>query len=230
MLVLAAVALLLIFASIAANNSILKNRQVINPNDFSTNITNKYFSLPVGRKIVYQTKTNEGIEKDEIVITGETKIIDGVNTLVYSDKVWLNNLLVEDARDYLAQHTNGDLWYFGEDVDNYDKGKFVNHSGAWIAGIKGAQPGIWIKENPQVGETYKQEYWAHEAEDTATVLALHETVKLPYGTFTDCLKTYDWTPLNPADMENKYYCPELKTVVLEVDLATKERTEITSIK
>lgn len=202
----------------------------INPHDFSTTITNKYFTLPVGTKFIYEAHTSEGLERNEIVITGETKIVNGVTTLVYSDKVWLNGQLAEVTRDYLAQHKNGDIWYFGEEVDNYVKGKLVNHGGSWLAGTNGAQPGFWVKENPRMGESYRQEYFPQEAEDMADVIALNKTVTTPYGTFTDCLQTRDWTPLDPASLEYKYYCPEVHMLVVEHDIPTGEEAQLIDIQ
>ena len=92
----------------------------INPADFTTEITNKYFALPVGKKLTYET-TEQGrvTERIEIEILQETMTIEGVETVVYLDKEYKNGQLVEETRDYLAQHKNGDVWYFGEDVDNY---------------------------------------------------------------------------------------------------------------
>lgn len=203
----------------------------INPGDFTTTFTNKYFTLKSGQKIVYEADTEEGVEKVEITISGATKKVKGVTTLVYRDKVFLDKELVEDTRDYLAQNKKtGDVWYFGEDVDNYEGGKLVDHDGSWLAGEDGARPGIWVKANPKVGETYCQEYFEGEAEDKATVKAVNERVKIGIGTYTKCLKTLDWTPLDADSRENKYYCPQVGTTVLVKDLVDGKRTELVSVK
>jgi hypothetical protein len=120
------------------DNSILAGQDYnpeINPADFTTQITNTYFSLPVGKKMVYQAKTEGGVENIEVLITGETKSVMGVETLIVWDRVWVNGELIEDTRDYLAQDGEGNVWYFGEDVDNYEKGKLKDHDGAWLAGV-----------------------------------------------------------------------------------------------
>ena len=194
--------------------------------DFSTTITNPWLTLMPGRKFTYQGQTAEGLERVEIEITGATKTVMGVETVVYSDHVWLNGELAEDTRDYLAQDSAGNVWYFGEDVDNYENGEITDHDGSWLAGTDGAQPGIWFKANPQVGGEYRQEYYAGEAEDTAEVLSTNETVSTPVGEFTGCVKTYDWTPLDPDAQEHKYYCPVVGGLVLEVDLQTNDRVEL----
>ena len=200
------------------------------PGDFSPKITNKYVTLGKGTKLVYEGKTEDGLERVEITISGKTKKIMGVNTLVYRDKVWLDGELVEDTWDYLAQHKNGDVWYFGEDVNNYENGKLVDHEGSWLAGKDGAKPGIWVKANPQVGEVYRQEYLKGEAEDMVRVLSIKEKVKVPYGSFTNCLKTYDFTPLDLDSKENKYYCPGVGALVQETDQATGDKVKLIEVR
>ena len=76
----------------------------INPSDFTTDITNKYFTLPVGKKMIFDAETKDGPENIEIHITGETKVIEGVTTLVYLDTVRKDGRIYEITKDYLAQH------------------------------------------------------------------------------------------------------------------------------
>ena len=202
----------------------------INPEDFTTTITNKYFSLPVGKKMVYEADTEKGPEKIEITITGETKVIAGVTTLVYTDTVHLNGVIHEITRDYLAQHKNGDVWYFGEEVDNYDaKGKLKDHAGTFIHGKDGAKAGIWMKAEQKVGDSYRQEYYKGEAEDMRDTVEVGITVKTKLGTFNDCVKVYDWTPLDLKSREHKYYCPSVGALVLNEHLETGKRSELTKI-
>lgn len=208
------------------------------PSDFTTNITNPFFTLIPGMKLIYLAETPDGTEKVEIQVTRKTKKIMGVTTLVYWDRVWLDGELVEDTRDYLAQNKNtGDVWYFGEEVDNYENGALVDHKGSWIADKdiidpptgKKAQPGIWIKANPQKNDRYLQEYYEGVAEDTVKIRSINEKVTVPYGTFKNCVKTYDFTPLDPQAQENKYYCPRvgpnIGALVLEKDVDSKVGSE-----
>lgn len=201
----------------------------IDPQQFTHVIDNKYFSLSKGRELTYQGQTPDGIEKIVISIPGDTKEIMGVTTLLYLDKVWIDGELVEDTIDYLAQDQEGNVWYFGEEVNNYVDGKLSDHAGSWIAGEDGALPGIWIKSKHTVNDTYKQEYYQGKAEDMRTVVSVMETVKIKLGDYTDCVNMYDWTPLDPEAKENKFYCPELGVMVLETK-PTGERVELISIK
>jgi hypothetical protein len=61
------------------------------------------------------------------------------------------------------------------------------------------------------------------------VVGLNETVTVPAGTWTGCVKTEDTTPLEPDVLEYKYYCPQVGTV-LEVDVEEDERVELKSVK
>ena len=108
---------------------------VINPSDFISKVDNKYFVLEPGTKFTYENKTDEGLERIEVTVTNEVKKVMGVTVTVVRDKVWLNNELVEDTKDWYAQDKEGNVWYFGEDVDNYESGKLKDHKGAWEAGV-----------------------------------------------------------------------------------------------
>lgn len=190
----------------------------IRPSDFTTNITNKYLTLPRGKRIVYKKETEDGLtERVVIRVTDKTKKVAlGVETLVYRDKVWLDadddgdfsqDELIEDTKDYLAQNRlTGDVWYFGEDVKNYEDGVFVGNDGSWQAGVDGALPGIWYKANPNKGDRYYQEYYVGEAEDQVRVVATDASVSVPYGSYRNCVKTFDFTRLDPSSLEYKYYC------------------------
>lgn len=66
--------------------------------------------------------------------------------------------------------------------------------------------------SPQVGDIYRQEFYAGEAEDQATVLQLDAKVSGPSGDYTDVLVTEDVTPLEPDLIEHKSYAPGVGVV------------------
>jgi hypothetical protein len=83
----------------------------------------------------------------------------------------------------------------------------VSTSGSWESGVDGALPGIIMMQDPLIGIWYRQEYYKGEAEDVAQVLSIGETMTVPYGTFTNCLRTLEYNPLEPGVEENKIYAP-----------------------
>lgn len=177
----------------------------INPANFTTRIDNPFFPLVPGTTFVYEGNDEEETLRDEFVVTSQTKVIQGVTCRVVRDKAFVAGELVEDTNDWFAQDKEGNVWYFGEDVKNIENGVVVNRNGSFQAGVNGAQAGIIMKANPKVGDTYFQERAPGIAEDEATVLALNSTVTVPRGTFTNCLKTRDFTRLEPNVAEEKYY-------------------------
>ena len=198
----------------------------INPKDFTTNITNPYFSLPVGKKLVFEGQTEDGFERIEITIPGDTREIMGVKTIVYKDIVKIDGVLVEETLDYLAQDKEGNVWYFGEEVDNYVDGKLNDHAGSFIAGVDGALPGIWLKGKNVVGDSYRQEYYKGEAEDIRDVVETGLALSTKVGDFNDCIKLYDWTPLDPKSKEHKYYCKGVAALVISEHLVKNTKMEL----
>jgi len=202
---------------------------VINPSDFSSNINNKYLSLTPGKKMVYEANTEDGLETIEVYVMNEKMNVLGVDTVVVWDRVWLDGELVEDTKDWYAQDKEGNVWYFGEESYEMLDGKIVSTAGSWKSGVDGAKPGIIMKKNPVIGDSYRQEYYKGEAEDMADIIALSQTVNTPYGNFKDCIQTYDYTPLDISSKEHKYYCSEVGGIVLEINLDGGERLELVGV-
>ena len=202
----------------------------IDPADFVSEIDNKYFPLKPGTTLVYEGKTEDGMERIEVTTTSDTRRVMGVECVVVRDKVFLDGSLIEDTFDWYAQDEKGNVWYFGENTKEYENGEVKSTSGSWEAGKDGAKPGIYMQADPKVGETYRQEYYEGEAEDMAKVLSLDESATVPYGSFDKLLMTRDWNPLEPGVIEQKYYAPGIGTV-LEVGVkGNSERVELIEIK
>src|SRR6185295_19976274 len=104
----------------------------------------------------------------------------------------------------------------------------VTVEGSWEAGVDGAFPGIAMKAQPAVDQSYRQEFLLGEAEDIAEVVSLNRTVNVPYGAFQHCLETEETTPLEPDANEHKYYAPGIG-FVLQVDVTTGTRNELIAI-
>jgi hypothetical protein len=145
---------------------------------------------------------------------------------ILEERAYEDGELIEVALDYFAQNSNGDVYYFGELVDNYVDGVLENHNGQWLAGEGDNEPGLFMPAAPQAGVTLTLEYAPGVAEDMATVLTLGATVDVPAGKYTNCLKTCDFTPLEPDVEEFKYYCPNVGMVKEEGDGAVLELVSI----
>lgn len=207
-------------------------RQEIDPADFSSTITNRYFPLSeLGPKVFEGTDTDpdtgEVIEtRLESRVLPDTIVVDGVTVTVLEETAFEDGELVELALDYFAQHRNGDVYYFGEAVDNYEAGALKDHHGQWLSGVDGAVAGVYIGAAPAVGITYEQELAPGVAEDKSEVLAVGETVSSPAGTYTDCVKTRDYTPLEPGIEEAKWHCAGVGLVREEGDGSVNELVSV----
>jgi uncharacterized membrane protein YkoI len=188
---------------------------VIDPANFVEGIDHPYFSLTPGTTWVYEGETELGLERIEVSVLPTTKLILGVVCTVVRDTVWLDGLLVEDTYDWYAQDRDGSVWYMGEETREYEDGVVVSTAGAWEAGVDGAQPGIIMEAEPQIGDSYRQEYYAGEAEDMAAVISLSDSASVSFGDFDHLVVTEEWTPLEPGVAEHKYYAQGVG-LVLEV--------------
>ena len=212
-----------------ADDASARYHPTIDAAGFSAVVNNPYFTLTPGTTYTYKGQGREGTEINKVMVTDQTKQVMGVTTRVVWDRVWLNEQLIEETYDWYAQDREGNVWYFGEDSKEHKKGKVVSTKGSWEAGVKGAQPGIVMQANPQPGEPYRQEYRKGEAEDMGQVMSVNETVKVPAGSFTDCVKTKDWSALQSGGVEHKYYSKEIGNVVLETEHGDRKRVELTEV-
>jgi hypothetical protein len=170
--------------------------------DFSKTIDNPYFPLPVGRTFLYRGAENGKKELDRMHVTGRTKTIAGITATVVSDNVYEPPpKLLEKTSDYYAQDNKGNVWYLGENTREFLGGGFVDTSGSWLTGVKGAKPGLIMKADPQVPDAYRQECLSGEAEDLAWVVAR--------GGPKHLLRTLEFSPLEPSIVERKVYRPRV---------------------
>ena len=192
----------------------------VDPADFTTEIDNAYWPMTVGSRWIYRETDLEGTEQRVVVtVTDKTKqIANGVEARVVHDVVSEDGEPIEVADDWYAQDQDGNIWYMGEDTAEYENGEVVTREGSFEAGVDGAQPGIALPANPEPGMTYRQEYYAGQAEDEAKVLALDSKAEVPFGHFTDVLQTRDTNPLEPKVEENKLYARDVGPV-LTLDLS-----------
>jgi hypothetical protein len=196
------------------------------PNNFTSLINNRYFTVKPGNAYRYDKKTSAGAIRVEVDMIGETRQVMGLTVTVVREREWLNDQLLEDTYDWYAQDKDGNVWYFGETVSNYKDGKLSDHSGSWEAGPGGARPGIIMPAEPKVGQTYRQENAKGIAEDMGTVVAVKQKVTVPHGTYDDCVKIKDWSKLAWGG-DYKYFCAGVGFLALAEEAS--ERLELLHI-
>jgi hypothetical protein len=141
-----------------------------------------------------------------ITVMDETEVVDGVETRVVEEREMKGEEVVEVSRNFFAiDKPTGDVYYFGEDVNDYADGKVVGHGGAWRSGLAGAKFGLIMPGKPRVNDKYYQEIAPRKAMDRAEVVELDAELETPFKTFTKVLRTRETTPLNPLEVSEKWY-------------------------
>jgi hypothetical protein len=199
------------------------------PTGFVASVDNPYLPLTPGTIHSFTETTDEGVETNDVEVTHDTKTILGVATTVVHDRVYLNGSLKEDTFDWYAQDRGGNVWYFGEDTKELENGQVVSTAGSWEAGQNGAKAGVIMLAHPKIGDAYQQEDSPGIVADHARVLSLKETATVPYGTFSHCLKTMEWTPLEPGVREFKYYAVGIGPVLELSPKGGRHRVELIAV-
>jgi len=199
---------------------------------------NPYFPLTVGNRWEY----HGGNEVNTVKVLNETKLIEGVTCAVFSDQVFKDGDLAEDTDDWFCPAKDGNVWYFGEEVkdfesfdgDNPRKPELVSIDGSFKAGRNGDKPGIIFLASPKPSAVYLEEFSLGNAEDVTQVLSttykfgsnseLDQLVPQQLAQMLcsggDCVVTKNFSLLEPGDFARKYYARGIG-VFLEVESSGK---------
>jgi hypothetical protein len=144
----------------------------------------------------------------EVALLPETKTIDWdgkrVETVVSQFVGYSDGRIAEVARDFFAQADDGSVWYFGEDVANYEDGKPVDTEGTWLAG-KDGPPGMIMPAAPNVGDVYRPENIPGLVFEEVTVKATGQTVDGPRGRVDGAVLVQE--KLMDGTVEDKTFAP-----------------------
>jgi len=207
----------------------------IDPSNFGSDITNIYFPLVPGTVFHYVNRIIDGAdtsyEQIEVSVLADTKIIDGVTCRTVHDGVTVDGQVTEDTYDWYAQDKDGNVWYFGEHTKSMKDKSGSTSEGSWKAGEQNACPGIvmWANPGAHKGEIYYQEFLPGTAEDQAQVINTNSKVSVPYGTFSNCIQTKEFTNLEPGVVEYKYYAANVGLLKTEMTSGGNEFEALISI-
>ncbi len=195
------------------------------PGNFVAVVDHPYFPLPAGRVTTFRG----GAESITVEVLTEQKAILGVQATVVRDRVHADGVLIEDTIDWYAQDRQGNVWYLGEDVKNYQGGQLVSTTGSWEAGKNGATAGLIMLAHPAAGDSYAQEHAAGVAEDMTRVKDTDVAVVVPKGSFAHCIQTLEWTRLQPGKRGYKYFAQGVGLVLESSTRGGSERVELISV-
>jgi hypothetical protein len=192
-------------------------------------IDNSYWPLPVGTTWTFAGQEDGETIDDTVMVTDEAKTVMGIAVVVVRDTVSLDGELAEATDDWYAQDADGNVWYLGEDTAEYEEGEITSTEGSWEAGVDGALPGVIMPAAPAVGDDGTMEYYPGHAEDMWEVLAVGETITVEAGTYSDVLRTREWTPLEPCVSEEKWYAPGVGFIKSTITAGGNEDAELVSV-
>lgn len=175
--------------------------------DLATVGENPYFILKPGYQLTLEGREDGKPVRLVITVLDETRTIAGVETRVVEERETADGALAEVSRNFFAIETGtNNVYYFGEEVDEYTGGTVTGHEGAWVHGANGARFGLMMPGTPVAGMRYYQEMAPKVAMDRAEIVSVGERLTVPAGAFERCLKTEETTPLERAT-EYKVYAP-----------------------
>src|SRR5215211_671548 len=179
--------------------------------DDPTHIDNKWLPLTPGTQLVFEgSALDEGERISRRVVTTVTdlsKMIDGVRTLVISERDYTAGQLSEPELAFFAQDNAGNVWLVGEYPEEYEDGKF-DKAPAWISGQKGARAGIAMLAEPRRDVPgYAQGYAPPPVDftDRARVYKTGQQTRVPVDSYKNVLVTEEFNPDEPGAFQLKYY-------------------------
>jgi hypothetical protein len=143
-------------------------------------------------------------------VTDVTKEIDGVRAMLILDQDFDGGQLSEQAVDYLAEDEGGNVWYLGSYTEVYEGGRFLNAEDAWLAGVNGADVGLYFPGGPKAGSPpFTQVSIPGGEVSTAQVAQVSQQKCVPFKCFTDVVVVVE------QGSENKYWAPGAGQILTE---------------
>jgi len=151
-----------------------------------TQVTNPLFPISDLRSAVLAGRIDGKPFHTETTLLPYTRTIEwapgrSVETLVSQYTAFLDGRIQEVALDYYAQADDGSVWYFGEDVNDYNpRGLVAFQTDSWLAGPDGL-PAMIMPGDPKVGDAFRTENIPGLVFEEVTVKTIDKTVAGPTG-------------------------------------------------
>ena len=195
-------------AFLAAACSFAVAGETIDPGNFGGVIDNPWLPLTPGTVLTYEGNKDDKPGTLVVTVSNKTKTVAGVGCVVVEELVTLAGVPVDRTSGYYAQDRNGNVWHFGEDVQELNAKGEVTKTEGWHAGLDGAAPGLVMESKPAKGHTLVNPY----TNDHSEVVSLAKAVKTPMGPYKNAVMTKEWTPDEPDVLTNKYYVRDIGMV------------------
>ena len=179
--------------------------------DHSTTVDNIWFPLRPGTQFVYTGSSLEDGERHAhrvvFTVSDMTKVVAGIEAVVGWDRDYTAGELVEAELVFFAQDTAGNVWHLGQYPEEYENGKFAAAQ-AWIAGVKEARAGVYIRADDTLGSSdYAQGFAPPPVSwhDRARVFQVDRTTCVPVSCYDRVLIMEEFERDKPDAFQLKYY-------------------------
>lgn len=187
----------------------------LDADDYVDRIDNPWLPLLPGSQWVYRARSDDGDQQVTVAVLEETREVSGVDATVVREVLTDSaGRTVEETFGWYAQDRKGNVWHLGEDTNEYavPGDPATATAGSWAAGVDGARAGIAMLASPRVGDGYRMQLLAGEAEDQARIVRLDAEATVPFGSWEELLETEETTPLEPGLVERKLYARDIGLV------------------
>ncbi len=155
-----------------------------------TEVTNPLFPVSQQARMLLLGNVAGEPLRIEVTLLPRTRMVGAkrrqVETLVSQFLAFTSGRIHEVAIDHYAQADDGAVWYFGEDVFNYENGSVIDTEGTWLAGEDGPAAMI-MPANPQVGDVWRPENICGLVFEEVTANTLGLTVNGPTGSVSGAM-------------------------------------------
>jgi hypothetical protein len=145
-----------------------------------TPITNPLHPTSKVTQVIMGGHVDDKPFRTEVTLLPGTKPIQWrgapVDTAIIQYVAYLDGRIHEVALDWYAQADDGSLWYFGEDVFNFEDGKVADTTGTWIASDQ-TPAALIMPAKPAVGNVYRPENAPGVVFEQVRVEKVDETIR-----------------------------------------------------
>ncbi len=158
----------------------------------ATKVTNPLYPVATVSSVLMLGQVDGRPFRVEVTLLPGTKTIEWngqkVPTLISQYAAYSDGRIHEVALDWYAQADDGAVWYFGEDVFNYERGVVADTDGTWLAG-KDGPAGMIMAGQPKVGDVWRPENIPGAVFEEVTVKSIGQSVPGPAGSVAGAIIT-----------------------------------------
>jgi hypothetical protein len=185
----------------------------------STTVNNRFLPLVPGLQYTLTGTTLAGKHEVVFTVTGASKWVNHVRTLVMWDRDFQDGALTEEEIAFVAQDRDGNVWYLGEYPEEHADDGTIAAPRTWLTGKQDAQAGMFMRADPRPGTSAYVQGVAPAVEffDLARVDRANQRTCGPTGCYDGVLVVDEWDPTaQPQDGHQfKYHAPGVGVVKVE---------------